>query len=404
MYVISRGYEQWRWESWLAAGVAGCIQLALAILVVLAAVGWNALPAMAQAGGHAPTVALINNRAIVFNPATRKVYAVDKSRNAVSIFDEGTNSSSSAKVGDGPVAIAINSVTGRIYVANAAAGTVTVLDGNKDVVVGTVNVGKNPYVLAVNERTNEIYVSNTFSDLLTVIDGATNTTTTLKTGSADAIAIDSKANKIYLLGYENSSITVLDGASGTLTKLPVGMHPWGMTLDQVNDVLYATRAGNAELVAWNLRSHAAKSIATGAIPCAVGVNSATHKVYVVNYGDNSVTVIDGATRRAITTLPVGEHPQAIAVDAASNLVYVANTRGNSITVIDGARNTIHGTLKSGDHPYALTIDQAGGKLYAANLGDPAITVIDAASTPESGVSVGRTSDLDRVEGHQAGPH
>jgi YVTN family beta-propeller protein len=365
-----------RWRQFRSElGFGGCLAVLMAT-APLAVIDWSALSAVAQTQSETLTVTLISSRAIVFNPITRKVYAVDRNRDAVSIFDPRTASTSSVKVGAAPVAIAMNPVNGRVYVANAGAGTVSVLDAAKEVVVATVRVGNNPYVLAVNERTNKIYVSRTFSDLLTVIDGATDATTTVKTGSADAIAIDSKANKIYLLGYENNDITVLDGANGSLTKLTVGMHPWGMIHNEANGVLYVTRAGSAELVTVDERSHVSNTIATGAIPCAVGLNPVTNVVYVVNYGDNTVTVIDGAKQRVVKTLSVGEHPQAVAVDPSSNLIYVVNTHGNSVTVIDGTKNTIRGTLNAGEHPYAIALDPTGDKLYIASLGEP-LTVVDA---------------------------
>ena len=93
-------------------------------------------------------------------------------------------------MGDDPLAIAVNSVTNRVYVLNTTSGTVSVLDGKTDAVVATVNVGKWPYVLAANPAENKVYVSNIFSNVITIIDGVTNTTKTVSAGSADAIAID----------------------------------------------------------------------------------------------------------------------------------------------------------------------------------------------------------------------
>jgi YVTN family beta-propeller protein len=112
-----------------------------------------------------PSSTLLSSRAVVFNPATRKVYAVDKSRDAIFISDQAANVTSSVRVGREPVAIAVNPVTNRIYVANAGSGTISVLDGQSDSMVATVSVGALPYVVAVSEATNRIYVSNTFRDL-----------------------------------------------------------------------------------------------------------------------------------------------------------------------------------------------------------------------------------------------
>src|SRR5439155_3431413 len=125
------------------------------------------------------------------------------------VFDPKTKSISNIRVGSGPTAIAVNAATNRIYVANSESGSVSVIDGKNDSVIATLSVGPRPYVVAVNPATNHIYVSNTFSNLITVIDGATNSATTVKASSADAIAVDSRLDKVYLLGYEDTNLIVL---------------------------------------------------------------------------------------------------------------------------------------------------------------------------------------------------
>jgi YVTN family beta-propeller protein len=324
-----------------------------------------------------PSTGLISRRAIVFNAAANKVYAVDPENNAVSIISGDAHSLRSVKVGDGPLAIAVNPTTDRVYVANTNGGTVSVLDGTSDAVLATVNVGARPYVLAVNPIENKVYVSNTFSDVLTIIDGKTNTISRVKTGSADAINVDPKRNRVYLLGYESSSLTVLDGADSSLSKLPAGaMHLWSMVMDEASATLYVTRIGNADVVAIDTHTHALTPVGTGQLPCAIAANEKTRLLYVANCGDDSVSVIDETKRVTAKTIHVGSHPQAIAVDAKNNLIYVANTHGNSMTVIDGSRNEVVATLPAGTNPYAVALDASTGAIFVANLGEPSFTRID----------------------------
>ncbi|HTE88589.1 MAG TPA: YncE family protein, partial [Terriglobales bacterium] len=216
----------------VALGLLGCVTFTI--------------PAYAQT--QEPKTALISSRAVALNPKTGKVYAVDTSRSIVSVFDPQTESMSSVRVGAEPVAIAVNAATNRIYVANSKGGSVSVIDGKNDSVIATLSVGALPYVVAVNPGTNSIYVSNTFSNLITVIDGATNSTTTVKAGSADAIAVDSKLDKVYLLGYEDTNLIVLNSKPSVVGKIPVGIHAWGIALNEPAGTLYVTRSGSSELV------------------------------------------------------------------------------------------------------------------------------------------------------------
>src|SRR4029077_19100880 len=95
----------------------------------------------------------INPHAVVVNPKTSKVYAVNTDNNTVTVMNGSTNSITTVGVGTGPMAISINSVTNKIYVGNSGSGTVSVIYGATDAVSATVEVGALPYVVAVNPVT-----------------------------------------------------------------------------------------------------------------------------------------------------------------------------------------------------------------------------------------------------------
>ena len=58
-----------------------------------------------------------------------------------------------------PLAVAVNPVTNKIYVANENSNNVTVIDGATNTTT-TVAVGTFPIAVAVNPVTNQIYVAN----------------------------------------------------------------------------------------------------------------------------------------------------------------------------------------------------------------------------------------------------
>jgi YVTN family beta-propeller protein len=79
--------------------------------------------------------------------------------------------------GSSPSALAINTVTNKIYVLNQSSGTVDVLDRATNSIVATVPVSSSISRLAINESTNKIYVVDPFAGSLSVIDGTSNTVT-----------------------------------------------------------------------------------------------------------------------------------------------------------------------------------------------------------------------------------
>ena len=178
-------------------------------------------PLCAQSGS--PISGLISSSGIVYSNRSGKVYAVDSKHGAVVIV-LANGAVKSLKTGSGPISIAVNERTGKVYVANSESHSVAVIDGETDKLLATVPA-VHPYAIAVDDVTDKVYVSNTFSDQLTVIDGETNIATNLKAGSADAISVDARHGKVYLLGYESDSLKVLDEKTHALSKIPAGaMH------------------------------------------------------------------------------------------------------------------------------------------------------------------------------------
>jgi YVTN family beta-propeller protein len=191
--------------------------------------------------------------------------------------------------------------------------------------------------------------------------------------------IDTKRDRAFLIGWEGTSLTVLDSKPAVMGKVQMGgMHLWGMAVDEAAGKLYVTRAGNAELAVVDEASGSVTNIATGAIPCAVAVNPATKRIYVVNHEDDTVTVIDGTKGKALATVQVGKKPQGITIDAKANRVYVGNVHGDSVSVMDGARNAVIETLRTGHNPYALAVNDRTARLYAVLQSEIPFTMTDLA--------------------------
>jgi YVTN family beta-propeller protein len=306
---------------------------------------------------------LINRDGIVYSSRTGKIYVVDSKHGTVVIVAPG-RAAKTLKTGAGPVSIAVNEKTGRVYVANSVDRSVTVIDGDTDLVVTTVPTAARPYAIAVDEREDRVYVSNTFSDKLTVIDGKTNTATNLKTGSADAILVDAQLSDVYLLGYETDSLTVLHQDMQATAKLFTGAtHLWGIVA--LGQTLYVSHVQDATVAAIDTGTHAVRQIATPAMPCALAVDVARGEIYVASYADGSVSAITARLGTVAWTVKMGGHPQALAVDTVRHRVYVADAQQGYVSVIDAARRSVLRKVTVSGGPYALAIDTKTHRVFAA---------------------------------------
>ncbi len=332
----------------------------------------------AQDGSSPPPGRLITCMGVAVNPSTHKAYAVDERDGNVMVMDSA-GTTRTVKVGANPIALAIDRKTNKIYVANAGSGSISVIDGASDSVVAAIPGEAHPYAIAANEATGTIYVTNTYSNAVTVIDVRTDKAHPMNVGGADGIAIDSRTNTIFLTHYEDPDVRIVDGATGTVRKVRVGGHIWGMVFDEDSGSLYLAHTVTGEIVSLNEKTLAVHTIPVGQIPCALAVDPATQRLYAVNYGDETLSVIDLRTQRVIATLLVGRHPQAVAVDSTRNVLYVANVHGNSVTAIDGRNNRVIGAFSAGQNPYAVAVDAETGKVFTASYGSPALTLVNVAN-------------------------
>ena len=76
-------------------------------------------------------------------------------------------------------------------------------------------------------------------------------------------------------------------------------------------------------------------------------------LFVSNTQDDSVTVLNIATKKTIATINVGSTPEGISIDAANHSVYVANWGSNNASVIDTKTNTLIMQIKTGEKSRAF---------------------------------------------------
>lgn len=310
---------------------------------------------------------LISKQAVAFSPFTGKTYVIDAADNEVLVFKAASQTPLHVAVGNGPVSLVADRKTGRVYVANATDGSITVIDGFSDKVIAKVEVGPHPYALAFDCQLNRLYVSRTFSDTVAIINGGTLEMTSLQLGSADSLVVDELTHNLFLISYEDPNLRVLNEKTGNIQKVMVGEHLWGIAVSEQNATVYLTRSGSSELIAVDEHAWQKQVRAVGAIPSAVAVDPRGRRVFVANYGDNTVSTFkaDGLTKIGLAA--VGTRPQSIAVAADGRTAYVASFATGTITRINAENGAASGTFKAGHHPFAISVTNERERLLLADL-------------------------------------
>lgn len=127
-----------------------------------------------------------------------------------------------------------------------------------------------------------------------------------------------------------------------------------------------------------------------AILLPVASASAGPKVYVGNFADSTVSVIDAATGKVVATVPVATGPHGMAVTQDGRTVFVTGDGSSSMSVIDTASDKVVKTVDVGKTPNGIALTPDGKQLLVAINGEDRLAFLDAASQTQLGsVSVAK---------------
>jgi DNA-binding beta-propeller fold protein YncE len=261
----------------------------------------------------------------------------------------------------GPATMAINPVTDTVYVIYANSNQLSVINGKTCNATDRAGCGRaatavpiggqQPHpAVAVDPATNTIYVGTQNGGLL-VIDGRTCNgadvsgcgkilATVPVAGSAATIAVDQAAGTLYVTSPDPSLVTVIStsscsardvsGCAGHLAVTRGGVDPLGPAGDQASHTLYLVDGGENTVSMINtVACNAVRATGCGQIPASfpgglaqlLAADPHSRTLYVV--GSNTLSVISTKTCNAAGTdgCPTQSPPGTIAPGAGRNPVY-----------------------------------------------------------------------------------
>ncbi|MGB6501379.1 MAG: YncE family protein [Thermoplasmata archaeon] len=113
------------------------------------------------------------------------------------------------------------------------------------------------------------------------------------------------------------------------------------------------------------------NIGVGAEPEFAAYDSANNRLYVPNWGSNTVSVVQRTA--VVATVPVGTLPFSATYDPSNQMVYVVNELSNNVSVLSGT--TVMSSVHVGDSPQFAVFDSSNLLVYVSNSGSANISVI-----------------------------
>ncbi|HZN78976.1 MAG TPA: beta-propeller fold lactonase family protein, partial [Mycobacterium sp.] len=298
-------------------------------------------------------------------------------------------------VGSAPTGVVASLDGAYVFVSNRNSGTVSVIRTSDNKVidinpatpttVDAIKVGSQPEMLAINTSTittatgeiaagARLYVANYASNTVSVIDISnpvapkvidTNPATTT---TVDAITVGSNPRGIAFAETVNGPrVYVVNRTGGTVS-----------VIDAVTNKVVDANPATPTTV---------DAIKVGTTPQLIVVSPDGTRAYVTNYGSNSVSIIDTATNKVVDANPatpstvdaiaVPSTPVGVGLSKDGSLLYVANGT-DRISVIDTKTRAVINTIQIDTAPetnYHTLAVRADGALVVTDLADRALRVV-----------------------------
>ena len=308
-------------------------------------------------------------------------------------------------------------------------GTVLVIDGNTDTVLGSLDVPAGPFGIDVDQTANKLYVASlptatahgalTIGDISNLSNPPTQAAFTATASSpvypafplpnsgtfmafGRHVVVNPSNHKVYTMQVNtavSTSAAVYDPGTNIMKPLdgiagsPLfdaanpgpcgGVNPpcvsWGRvnviraypSLNRIYLGLLDTNSGIGRIVAidsatdavvatWVGGSHSNRHTASF-----LAVNEAQNRIYVTDYTNNKVTMLDPDLVQIgpSTALPGG--PSATAVNTVSNRLYVSAIDNKTIYAIDGSTLQLISSVRMPLVAYFMNVDAVESRVYAS---------------------------------------
>jgi YVTN family beta-propeller protein len=389
-----RSRRRGRGRGWLMAAAA----------LVLVAGGTAAGVTMALTGGHGSQVA-----GGAKTPAGMSMSAGMSMNSA----GTGTGAARAASSAPGPAAsLAVPTVGGKIqvgqtpsyiqvapngkfaYIANPAAGAITVLNTANDLVSGTINIPQGPpqfVSFSPDSKTAyvSVYTTNSTVHLVAFIDTATSTVTSTvsvdnftpgpSTTSPDGRYLYVPNHNTAMSGANENVVDVIDTAGKKLIgKIAVPANPHWVAFDK-NGRFYTTDHMSATVTVLNAQNNSIiTEIEVGETPHSEAVSPDGSRLAVTSFDGNEVYLISTATDKEIARIPVGRNPLDIAYSPDGRYLFTSNNEDNTVTVIDTADNRVIAQIPTGKAPTSIAVLPNGRQAYVTDDGDGTIEILNIA--------------------------
>ena len=296
------------------------------------------------------------------SPRGLLLFVSNSGSNFISIIDRSLERVIGAvTTGDRPMGMALNSTQDQLYVVNSGAGNVSVVDTSQFRLLSTIplpgSMGPADIVFIPDPFGIEgkIYITNRLSNDVTVVNTATrNILKLIPVGNNPShIASDTGRKEIYVTNEDSNDLSIISTIDDTVVAtIAVNRQPTGITV--VKDKLYIFNQGSNSISIVSTSQRQVVGNISLTAPPKRGINGFGGKTFIANTSVDTVTSLNSFDV-TIRSIPLGRGPIGFAGDEVRNRLYITNYGDGSVSLMDPVAEIVLKKLFVGKNPYGLVL-------------------------------------------------
>ncbi len=294
------------------------------------------------------------------------------------VDSEVNNSESIAiKVGKGPDAMFLTPDQQKIYIANVEDTTISVINTQTDQVEKIISGVRNPWGFSRLGNTNEVAVS-AYDKQIVVIDFTKDEIVRQKDFDSPlgGIVTSKDGKDIFVIAIDAKKVWKLNAQTfKIIDTYDTGNAPDGIGLSADESNIYVTNTEDGTISIINAKTQKSKLLNTGGKPELVHSNRDRSLLFISNFLENKMHIIDSDKGEIIHEITGFDGPGEGVPSPNEDKLYVVNFNISKVLVykMEGFEK-LEQEYSTGNKP--IGIIPLDNKLYVTNYGDNSVSVIN----------------------------
>lgn len=288
-------------------------------------------------------------------------YVTNEDSNNVTVIDRSSDRVIDVlEVGIRPKGIVVSPDSSRAYVVNSGSSNLTVLDVKNNRVFHTVNleIAASPSDIAIHPSGRTLYVANTALNSVSVIDAASfQLIELIAVGQRPvALATDPGGARLLVANMGSNTVSVIDtGRNRVATTVPVEVQPVSVTVDPNGSRAFVSHLRSPRMAVISLSTLRVEGrVTTGAVTAALP-DGISRRVFVSVVDQNRLAFFDPNIDAELASVEVGREPNRLALDVDRAKVYVVNRGSDSVTVVDRDTRRVRAEIPTTKRPFGIVV-------------------------------------------------